>query len=329
MEAGPFLVEPRCGGPASEVILRVARRHVWTSRRAAMRVRPWSDGAEIGSRYWLRPRRMQGRIAAAQFHGILPTRSAMRVRPKADAALQRGGASQLARLRPACNACATKQEQETGRTAAICAGRPAKPGNGLAPLGDLHMRFKPMLGLLSAAAMSLALTGGAAGPADRQDRRDLSLERQRRQRRHARQGRDRSRDRYHQQRPSRARQFPAGQGRRPCRPRRRQGRSGVCRQPGQPRHRPEPGAAPDHRREGGGAHRRLSVRHHADHERHRREIRHSLRQRRVGRGEPHRARLQMVLPHHADRHRLRKRLSRLPHRHEGGGRQDRQRRAGA
>ena len=34
-------------------------------------------------------------------------------------------------------------------------------------------------------------------------------------------------------------------------------------------------------------------------ERHRREIRHSLRQRRVGRGQSHRARLQMVLPHHA------------------------------
>src|SRR5436190_13543352 len=40
-------------------------------------------------------------------------------------------------------------------------GRLAKPGNRLAPLGDLHMTFKPMLGLLAAATMSLTWTGGA------------------------------------------------------------------------------------------------------------------------------------------------------------------------
>ena len=45
--------------------------------------------------------------------------------------------------------------------------------------------------------------------------------------------------------------------------------------------------------------------------------------------QPHRARLQMVLPHHADRRRLRQGLLRLPDRHEGGRRQDRQHRAGA
>ena len=164
---------------------------------------------------------------------------------------------------------------------------------------------------------------------DRQDRRDVSAERRRRQRRRSRQGGDRNRDGHHQQRPSRTRQFPAGQERRPRRPRRRQGRGGVRRQPGQPRHRPEPDAAPDHRREGGRADRRLSVRHHADRERDRREIRHSLRQRRVGRGQSHRARLQVVLPHHAGRVRLRQDLFRLPHRHEGVRRQDRQHRAGA
>ncbi len=128
---------------------------------------------------------------------------------------------------------------------------------------------------------------------------------------------------------SRTRQFPAGQERRPRRPRRRQGRGGVRRQPGQPRHRPEPDAAPDHRGEGGRAHRRLSVGHHADRERDRREIRHSLRQRRVGRGQSHRARLQMVLPHHAGRVRLRQDLLRFPQGHEGRRRQDRQCRAGA
>ena len=59
--------------------------------------------------------------------------------------------------------------------------------------------------------------------------------------------------------------------------------------------------APDHRREGGRAQRRLSVRHYADDQRDRRKIRHSLCERRVGRRQPDRARLQMVLPHHAGR----------------------------
>ena len=49
---------------------------------------------------------------------------------------------------------------------------------------------------------------------------------------------------------------------------------------------------------------------------------------RVGRRQSHRARLQMVLPHHADRHRLRQGLCRLPRRHEGRRRQDRCDRAG-
>ena len=172
--------------------------------------------------------------------------------------------------------------------------------------------------------------GRGVGPGqDRQDRRDLSLERQRRQRRRARQGRDRNRGRDHQQRQSRARQFAGDQECRPQGPRRRQGRSGVRRQPGQPRGRAEPGASPDHRREGGRAHRRLSVRHHADRERDRREIRHSLRQRRVGRRQPHRARLQMVLPRHAGGVGLRQDLSRLPQGHEGRRAEGRQHRAGA
>ena len=160
--------------------------------------------------------------------------------------------------------------------------------------------------------------GLGLGPGqDGQDRRDLSLERQRGQRRRARQGRDRNRGRDHQQRQSRARQSAGDEERRPQGPRRRQGRSGVRRQPGQPRYRAEPGASPDHRRESGCAHRRLSVRHHADGECDRREIRHSLRQWRVGCGQSHRARFQMVLPDDAGGRRFRQNLSRLPQGDEG------------
>ena len=190
------------------------------------------------------------------------------------------------------------------------------------------MKFKHIVGLLSAAAMSVVLAGRRVGPGqDRQDRRDLSPERQRGQRRRARQGGDRDRGRDHQQRQSCARQSAGDEECRPQGSRRRQGRSRVRRQPGQPRGRAEPGASPDHRREGGCAHRRLSVRHHADDERDRREIRHSLRQRRVGRGQPHRARLQMVLPDDAGGRRFRQDLSRLPQGHEGRRAEDRQRRA--
>ena len=49
---------------------------------------------------------------------------------------------------------------------------------------------------------------------------------------------------------------------------------------------------------------------------------------RVGRGQSHRARFQVVLPHHADRNRFRQGLLRFPDRHEGARRQDRQRRTG-
>ena len=51
--------------------------------------------------------------------------------------------------------------------------------------------------------------------------------------------------------------------------------------------------------------------------------------RRIGRGQPHRARLQVVLPHHAGRHRLRARLFDLPQGAEGGGPEGRLDRAGA
>ncbi len=49
----------------------------------------------------------------------------------------------------------------------------------------------------------------------------------------------------------------------------------------------------------------------------------------VGRGQPHRARLQVVLPCHTGGARLRARLFGLPHGAEGGGPQDREHRSGA
>ena len=179
--------------------------------------------------------------------------------------------------------------------------------------------------------LNVGYAGGQCSCAgqDRQDRRDFSLEWQCRFYRRPYQSCARSRDGYYQQRPSRTRHFSAGQECRACGPWRRQGRSGVRRQPGQPRHRTKPGAAADHRREGGRAHRRLSIRHHTDRQRDFRKIRNSLSQRRVGGRQFDRARLQMVFPHNAGRHRLRQNLQRLPQGYEGGRREDRYGRHGA
>ena len=223
---------------------------------------------------------------------------------------------QLAAANRPCNACATNK-RSAGRSC------PAYPGlkrarHRVGPFGDFQNEIEAYRRAAFRRRDVGCARGRGLGPGqDRQDRRDLSLERQRGQRRRARQGRDRNRGRDHQQRQSRARQSAGDEECRPQGPRRRQGRSGVRRQPGQPRGRAEPGASPDHRREGGCADRRLSVRHHADGERDRREIRHSLRQRRVGCGQPHRARLQMVLPRRRRWRRFRQDLSRLPQGHEG------------
>ena len=226
--------------------------------------------------------------------------------------------------------CCPRQTTRKQRAATSPAFRAFRAWHRVGPFGDDQMKFKHILGLLCAASMSVMLAGSALGAGqDRQDRRDFSLERQCRLYRRPYQGRARSRDGYHQQRPSRTRQFPAGQECRARRPWRRQGRSGVRRQPGQPRHRTKPGAAADHRREGGRAHRRLSIRHHTDRQRDFRKIRNSLPQRRVGGRQSDRARLQMVFPHNAGRHRLRQNLQRLPQGHEGGRRQDRYGRHGA
>ena len=76
----------------------------------------------------------------------------------------------------------------------------------------------------------------------------------------------------------------------------------VARRPaGQPVGRPEPGAAPDHAGERRRALRRLPVGRHPDHQRGGRALRQAVPDRRLGRPRPDRARLQVVLPHHADR----------------------------
>src|SRR5581483_10144499 len=71
-------------------------------------------------------------------------------------------AAQLAALSLACNACATKKKRK--RTPPLFSRRhalPASPRTAGRTPGEDHMKFKHMLGLLSAVAMSLALTGGA------------------------------------------------------------------------------------------------------------------------------------------------------------------------
>ena len=73
------------------------------------------------------------------------------------------------------------------------------------------------------------------------------------------------------------------------------------------------------------ADRRLPVGHHADRHRHRRAPRHPVPERRIGRRQPHRARLQVVLPRHAGGRRLRPRLFGLPQGAEGGGPEGRHR----
>ena len=150
------------------------------------------------------------------------------------------------------------------------------------PFGDVHMKFKHILGLLCAASISVVLAGHASA----QDKTvkigavfplsgnaaSAGI--------HAKAAIEVAMDIINNAHPELG-NFPlaknaglAGLGGAKV-------ERGLRRQPGQPRHRTEPDAAADHRREGGGAHRRLSVRHHADGERDRREIRHSLRQRRV------------------------------------------------
>ena len=225
-----------------------------------------------------------------------PGQSSKRRRYRLIAARTCGRGPQLAPANRPCNADALTNKTSAGRSC------PAYPGlkrarHRVGPFGDFQNEIQTYRRAAFCRRDVGCAGGRGVGPGqDRQDRRDLSLERQRRQRRRAWQGGDRNRGRDHQQRQSRARQSAADQECRPQGPRRRQGRGGVRRQSGQPRGRAEPGASPDHRRKGGGADRRLSVRHHADRERDRREIRHPLCQRRVGCGQPDRARLQMVLP---------------------------------
>ena len=233
-------------------------------------------------------------------------------------------APQLAPAKAACDAWASKNNKRTGQGGE----RPARPGLEPHWLGTfsetINMRFKHVLGLLCAASISAAL----AGPASAQDKTvkigavfplsggaaSAGV--------HAKAAIETAMDIINNAHPELG-NFPLAKNAGLAGSRRRQGRGGVRRQPGQPGHRTEPDAAPDHRGEGGRAHRRLPVRHHADGERDRREVRHSLRQRRVGGRQSHRARLQMVLPHDAGRVRLRQDLLRLSQGHESRRGEDR------
>ena len=155
-------------------------------------------------------------------------------------------------------------------------------------------------------------------PGHRQDRRRLPAERQLGERRRILQDGDGSRRRRHQQRQRRpGEDHAAGQGRRPAGPEGRQDPAHLRRQPGHAGGRPEPDAAADHRGEGRRRARRLPVGHHAHRQRHRRTLRHSLPDAGVRRGQPDRARLQVVLPHHAGRHRFRAGLFGVPEGAEG------------
>ena len=74
------------------------------------------------------------------------------------------------------------------------------------------MAFKPIAGLISAAAISVALAGTASAQDDGQDRDGLAVERQRRECGQLCQDGDRNRRRDDQQRQCRSRQSPADQG---------------------------------------------------------------------------------------------------------------------
>ena len=175
---------------------------------------------------------------------------------------------------------------------------------------------------LSRGADDVRCVGGCASAADRQDRGDLSLERQRRECGRLLQGGHRAGRRHHQQRSSRAEGYPARRGQRPAGARRRQDRGDLRRQPGHSGSRPEPSAPPHHRGEGARAHRRLPIGHHGHHQRHGRAARHPLPDARIGGLQSDRARLQVVLPRHPCRRRLRPRLFRLPQGAEGGRPED-------
>ena len=169
----------------------------------------------------------------------------------------------------------------------------------------------------------IRLHGRCLGTADRQDRSDLSPERQCCQRRQLFQGGYRVGGRHRQQQAPRAEGHPACRRRRPSQSRWRQDPGDLRRQPGHARGRPEPGPAPHHRREGQCPDRLLPIGHHGHRQRHGRAPRHSVPDAGIGGVQSDRARLQVVLPRHAGRRRLRQGILEIPHRTES--RRDRRR----
>ncbi len=145
-----------------------------------------------------------------------------------------------------------------------------------------------------------------------EDRCDLSAERQCRFGRAGVAEGDRGRRGHRQQRAPRSQGPAARPERRPDGAGRGEGGCDLRRPAGQPSGRAERRAAPDHPGPGERADRLLPVELHADRERGRRALRHPLRGRRIERAQPHRARLQMVLPHHPDRHQFRRGVRSVP-----------------
>ncbi len=161
-----------------------------------------------------------------------------------------------------------------------------------------------------------------------EDRRHLPVDRQCGERRPIGQGRRRARRRDRQHCASRAQGDAARRDGRPAQSRRRQDRARRGRPSGQSASRPAADDPADHpgpcRRHA----RLISFLGVAGRHRRRRAAGHSVSRRRFGRRQYHRARLQIHLPHHADRARFRQGLCRLPQRREEIRPEDRQHRRG-
>ena len=134
---------------------------------------------------------------------------------------------------------------------------------------------------------------------------------------------NRGRNGYHQQCPSRTRQSAARPDCGAAQSGRRQARRGLCRSPGQSFDGATAGDAAHHARQGQRADGRLSIVVHLHGDARGRTLRHSVHGWRLGRAQHHYPRLQIRLPRHADRYRLRPHLYAFLRRHEEAGQKDR------
>ncbi len=137
-------------------------------------------------------------------------RSCHRPRP-----VERPESGQLAPAEPACDVGPAGKQQRRQHGAQQRVAAPASGHRRERLRSKTPMKSRHVLGLF-VRSLGCCRAGGCGFRAgqDRQDRRGVSAERQRRQRRRPCQGGARSRDGHHQQRPSRARQFSAGEERR-------------------------------------------------------------------------------------------------------------------